>query len=810
MKPAFTYLLFCLLSLPLFSQDTGVVQGRLLDDAGEAVIYANVALYQDSNLVKVETSDDNGRFAIQSVPVGSYTLIASYLGLGDYQSSNVNVRRGQANDLGDLNFAPAGIELEAATVTTTRAMVEVKPDRTVFNVQGTINAVGSDGLDLLRKAPGVTVDNNDNISVLSRSGVLLYVDGKRLPLSGDDLTNYLRSLTAEQIDRIDIITNPGARYEAEGNAGIIDVRLKKAENEGANGSANYTVSQGRYNRMNGGVSGNYRNKNLNAFGNIGAARGDNYSALDFVIQQNDVQLVERMYNQNSWDNVNWRGGVDFFLSDKHTLGFLVGGQIQDGIQDGTDDFEISNRATPEIVDSLLLAGSTAFDDRNQATFNLNYRFSPSTDRSLNVDLDYGRFRNESLRTQPNQYVTPDRETVLATITNNFDTPVDIDIYTFKTDYEMPLAGGTFGTGAKLSRVSTNNSFLFFDVDDAGEDIFNNARSNRFNYEENVYATYVNYARKLSDKISFSGGVRMEVTDAMGELMAFRENLQEDPVELNYVSFFPSAGLTYQLSKPGNSLALNYGRRINRPDYNVLNPFRNQASQLSFETGNPFLSPEIVDNLELGYTIGYRYNFKLSYSQTSDQITRLLRPDPIDPRAGSITWDNLAKQTVIGFNIGAPFQVSKTWNAYVNAAASHIDNQADYGDGVTIDVQAFSYTIFQQHTFQLPKAFTFEVSGYFAGPGIWGGVFEYDESWSLGVGIQKKLLNDQLNVKLSGSDLFFESGWEGVSRFDGQTSFGAGVWDSRRVALSLSYNFGNQKVKSRKRETGLGSEAGRVN
>ena len=369
-------------------------------NAGEAVIFANVALYQDSNLVKVETSDDNGRFAIRSVPEGAYTLIASYLGYSDYQSSDVIVRRGQPTELGDLNFAPAGIELEAATVTTTRAMVEVKPDRTVFNVQGTINAVGSDGLDLLRKAPGVTVDNNDNISVLSRSGVLLYVDGKRLPLSGDDLTNYLRSLTAEQIDRIDIITNPGARYEAEGNAGIIDVRLKKAENEGTNGTANYTVSQGRYNRMNGGVSGNYRNKNLNAFGNIGAVRGNNYSALDFVIQQNDVQLAERMYNQNSWDNVNWRGGVDFFLSDKHTLGFLVGGQIQDGIQDGTDDFEISNRSTPDIVDSLLLAGSTAIEDRNQATFNLNYRFAPTSDRSLNIDLDYGRFRNESIRTQP--------------------------------------------------------------------------------------------------------------------------------------------------------------------------------------------------------------------------------------------------------------------------------------------------------------------------------------------------------------------------------------------------------------------------
>jgi outer membrane cobalamin receptor len=166
-------------------------------------------------------------------------------------------------------------------VTTTRAIVEIKPDRTIFNVQGTINAVGSDGLELLRKAPGVTIDNNDNINVLSRSGVLIYVDGKRLPLAGADLANYLRNLTAEQIDRIDIITNPGAKYEAEGNAGIIDIRLKKNENEGANGSASYTISQGQYQKMNGSVTGNYRNRNFNTFGQIGLVEGQQFSQIDY-------------------------------------------------------------------------------------------------------------------------------------------------------------------------------------------------------------------------------------------------------------------------------------------------------------------------------------------------------------------------------------------------------------------------------------------------------------------------------------------------------------------------------------------------
>lgn len=797
-----------LLTISFLYAQPASLKGQLQDAESNAVLFANVALYtMDSTLAKVETSDENGVFQFISLEPGTYNLVASYLGYPDLHRSNVEIKLAELTDLGVLSFGAQGIDLETATVTTTRAIVEVKADRTVFNVQGTINAVGNDGLELLRKAPGVTIDNNDNINVLSRSGVLIYVDGKRLPLAGADLTNYLRNLTAEQIDRIDIITNPGAKYEAEGNAGIIDIRLKKNENEGANGSANYTVSQGQYNRMNGSVNGNYRNRHLNAFATIGAVQGENYNEINFDILQNGFRQVEFMRGNNQWENVNFRIGTDFFLGQKHTVGILVGGQRQDGTQRGINNFELSTQGS-NTIDSLLLAGNRSEDSRNQGTYNLNYRFEIDKERSLNVDLDYGRFRNESLSTQPNRYVTPDRMNVLSEIINDFDTPTDIDIYTFKTDYEQPLAKGTFGTGVRLSRVATNNSFLFFDVLNS-ERIFNTIRSNRFDYEENVYAGYLNYNGQLNEKINYSAGLRMEVTDAVGILQAFETNLQEDPVDLNYLSFFPSAGVTYQLNKPGNSLALNYSRRINRPDYNVLNPFRTQQSQLSFGRGNPFLKPEIVDNLELGYTIGFRYNFKLAYSKTSDQITRLIGPDQSDPRAGFISWDNLASQTVLSFNASLPFQITKKWNAFVNLSASHINNQADYGENGSIDLQAFSYSIFQQQTFTLPKGFTFEVSGYFAGPGIWGGVFKYEESWSLDLGIQKKLFNDQFNVKLSATDIFFETGWDGFSEFNGQLSTGGGVWDSRRVALSMSYNFGNQKVKSRKRSTGLENEAKRV-
>lgn len=808
MKSVFT-LLLSLLAFQLIAQ-TASIKGQFQDRDSQPVAFTNVVLYNnaDSSLVKVETTSESGLFQMQGIQPGNYYLVATYVGAADFRKSGLNLKSGDLLDLGIMIFEEGSVELDEVTVTASRAMVEVKPDRTVFNVQGTINSVGSDAIELLRKAPAVTVDNNDNISVLGRAGVLLYVDGKRLPLTGENLSNYLKNLPAEQIDRIDIITTPGAKYEAEGNAGIIDIRLKRDESHGTNGSINGTFSQGELPQMNGSFSGNHRNQKMNIFGTVGASNNERFNRMHFEDYQNNIFKFEDHYILNESQNYNYRLGLDFFLSEKHTLGFLVGGNYNDGSANTTNTIALSNQSTINQVDSFLVASSLANHQSNQNTYNINYRFDNQKSRSINVDLDYGSYVNENVRYQPNRYYTDESEQVLLTeIINSFDTPTDIQIYTFKVDYEEDLLGGKLGLGSKLSRVVSDNTFLFYDEYN-GEDILNNRRSNTFEYDENVYAGYITYARPISEKWNFSAGLRAEQTDATGDLKAFLPELEEEPVKLNYLSWFPSAGLTWQVA-PKHALALNYGRRINRPDYNVLNPFNNQLSQLSFQKGNPFLRPEIVNNIELGYTLQYRYNFKVGYSVTEDQITRLISPDDEDPRAGFISWDNLSTQKIWSANISAPVQIAKKWNAYFNISGSYLDNQADYGNGAVVDVQKFTYSIYQQHTIDLPWKLKGEVSGYYSGPGVWGGVFEYESSWSLNLGLQRKFLQDQLNVRISANDIFYETGWDGFSNFNGLLSTGYGRWDSRRVGLSLSYNFGNQKVKSRKRKTGLEEEAKRV-
>ncbi len=804
MKILFTLLLL-LSSLFAFGQST--ISGTLQENDGAPVVFANIALYDSATeeLTKVETTDENGAFKMLNIVDGNYYLLASYIGLEDIRQELEISGQGEI-DLGVLSFGIGGIELSETIVTASRVMVEVKPDRTVFNVDGTINAAGSDAIELLRKAPGVTVDNNENINVLGRAGVLLYVDGKRIPIAGDELTNYLRNLSAEQIDKIDIISNPGAKYEAEGNAGIIDIKLKKAENVGANGTVSMNASQGKKFRGNTRFNGNVRTEKFNLFGNVGYNDNNGFNDINFNSTQNGLRLVES-------NNMNWSGsgfdfriGGDYYLSDKHTIGVLASGGQFDNENLNNNRIAIGLQSSTTI-DSILIAENVSLNDRTRNTYNLNYRYDTKNGTTLNVDLDYGSYDSEATLEQPNQYYDAAEEVVLTEVVNRYDTPSDIDISTLKIDFETQVVGGTLGAGTKLSNVVSDNTFLVYNVH-GGESIRNDNNSNRFKYDEMVYAGYVSFARPLGDRWNMSLGLRGEQTKATGDLQAFNPDLTEPPVEIDYLSWFPNAGLTFTLN-PTNTFNLNYGRRINRPDYNVLNPFNFQLSEISYEKGNPFLNPEIVNNVELGYTLMYRYNFKLSYSFTTNQITRLIAPDEFDPRANFISWDNLAEQSVWSFNASAPVDLSTKWNVYSNLSISHLDNQADYGDGAVVDVQAWSYSIYQQHTLTLPGGFKGEVSGYFAGPGVWGGVFEYDTSWALNFGVQKKFLQDQLNVKLSFNDVFYQSGWSGVSRFDGLVSSGSGNWDSRRASLSMSYNFGNQKIQSRQRKTGLEDEASRV-
>lgn len=797
------------------------ISGSLLDSEGEPVSFANVLLQlaTDSSIRKVEVSDIDGIFLFTQIEAGDYFLTAKYIGLPDFTSPPFALGFGESKKMGQLSLKPASIELETATVTAQRSIVEIKSDRTVFNVDGTINSAGGDALTLLRKAPGVMLDNNDNISVLGRAGVLVYIDGKRSPLGDDALTAYLQSLPAEQIDRIDIITNPGAKYEAEGNAGIIDIRLKKNENWGTNGSASLSAAQGKTLRSNASLTLNHREGKWNHYLTGGVYRGANVNTNFFNTSQESLFIREDVRGEGNWQGGNLKIGTDYFLNDKHTLGVMFNGNYNDRFWESNSRALFAPLATPTYFFEILQASNTDNGENINASGNFNYRYDNKNGETINVDVDYGRYSSESEAMQPNLYFEADGVTPTRRIVNAFDTPSDIDIYTGQFDYERTLGTGKFSTGAKFTKVVSDNTFRFFDVI-GGESTLNDNRSNLFLYDEQVEAGYVTYSTSFGPanpagqgkRFTVTGGVRVEHTQSTGDLTVFGSATPQPPLNLDYWNVFPNAGLTWAAA-PKHSFALNYGRRINRPDYQVLNPFENKLSEISFEKGNPFLLPEIVNNIELAHTFAYRYTTKLSYSRTTDQITRLLFADSTVAGGGFITWENLASQSLLSLNVSVPADINKWWNVYFTATGTYQDNQGFYEDGSpegsTIDLQAFNFNMYNQHTFKLPGSLSFEVSGWFSGPGIWGGNFKTKAMGALNLGVQRKFMNDKLRVRVGADDILFTSGWRGSSDFGGQFLSGGGNWDSRRVSLSLNYNFGNEKVKGRKRKTAIEDAAGRV-
>ncbi|MBK7810425.1 MAG: carboxypeptidase-like regulatory domain-containing protein [Saprospiraceae bacterium] len=274
------------------------ISGSVKSSKDESISFGTLLLKKasDSSLVKVSITNTDGLFTFLKIPSGKYYIQMDYLGYQKYNSSQIDLNEKDIS-LDPIILTERNTNLEEVTITAARPIVEVKADKTVFNVQGTINAVGDNGLNLLRKAPGVMVDNNNNLSVLGRSGVLVYVDGRRIPMSGQELSSFLENLNADQIDRIDIITNPGSKYEAQGNAGIIDIKLKKDTNIGANGSISSTFSHGRHAVGNLSGNANYRNKKFNAFGGLSLNSGKRFHDLFFRSFQNQLYLVESHLSQ---------------------------------------------------------------------------------------------------------------------------------------------------------------------------------------------------------------------------------------------------------------------------------------------------------------------------------------------------------------------------------------------------------------------------------------------------------------------------------------------------------------------------------
>jgi 5-hydroxyisourate hydrolase-like protein (transthyretin family) len=792
------------------------ISGTVLLPDGKPAEFTAVMLMRakDSTLAKGAVTDEKGKYEMEGMTTGRYFLSVSLVGYPKFLGQPFDFKKEDLT-LDVVKLQAESTELQVVTIKAQKPFIEVKADKMVMNVESSITSAGANGMELLQKAPGVVIDNNDNISLKGKNGVQIWIDGKPSQMEIKDLAAYLRSLNANDIEAIEIITNPSARFDAAGNAGIINIRLKKNKNLGTNGSIGANFRYGIAPKGDVSINLNHRNKKLNVFGNAGYNNGEWHNSMTFYREQNDKIFDQHQKQISYHPGGNLKIGADYFANSKHTFGILATGNMSTGSWRSISQTFIAQAATSQRVDSVLDATNTIAVGRQNMNFNANYRFADTSGHELTVDLDKGFFKGRGESFQPNYYKTPDFARILTQRIFSNNTPTNIDITSLKADYTQKLfKKAQLGAGFKVAKVTTDNTFDFFNVAENGTPTKDVTRSNQFIYTEQVNAAYLNLNTPLSSKVSLQAGLRMEQTQSVADLrrdpsQAAKPN---DKVARDYTDFFPSAALTFNIH-PKHTLNLTYSRRIDRPSYQDLNPFENKLDELTFQRGNAFLQPQYANNVELTYTLMQAVNINVGFSRTKNMFTEIIEKGTAADELNYtyVTNRNLSRQDNINFGISSPTPIKKWWNGFVNISAyssRFVANLPEYQFDQRVP---FAWNLYAEQNWTLPKGFTLSASGWYNSPAIWGGTMRSRQQGSFDMGLQKKIWEGRGNLRLSVTDIFFTAPWGGVTDvIPGLRMTARGQWESRQVRLNFSYRFGNKEVKgARQRETGSESEKNRI-
>ena len=780
----------------------GKVQANNAPLANTTVLLLNS---KDSSLAKTNITNAAGEYELESIKPGNYLIQYTAVGYKPVYSNAITVADNATTQVPTATLtATVTTSKEVVVLGAKKPLIEVKADKTVFNVENSINAIGTNAFELLRKAPGVVVDRDDNLILKGKNGVRIFLDGKPTPFTAKDLAAYLKNLNSADIEAIEIITNPSAKYEAEGNAGIINIKLKKSKKLGYNGSVTLGFAQGLYPKTNSSITMNYRKNKWNVFGNYSNNFGKNWNRFKLYRIQLDTIYDQTTIGINDDQSHNYKVGTDYTMDKNNTFGVVLTGGYATSNNNSNSSSPITKQSTG-IKNSTLLASNIIDQVRKNLNVNFNYRYTDTTGIEVGVDFDRGSFNNTSDSYQPNEYryqanlLVPDYR-----IYRNL-TPTDIAITSLKLDFGVPFKKGKLEFGGKYSNVDTKNASDFFNVINNVNQV-DVGRTNKFNYKEQINALYANYNRPLTKKVTLQAGLRVENTISDGNLISSTPS-PTNRVKRNYTNFFPSGALSYN-ANANNMFNLTYSRRIDRPGYQALNPFEYKLDELTFQKGNAFLRPQYSSVYELSHTFKYRYTTSLNYTRTTDFSTQII--DTAEGNKSFITQRNLAVQDVYGINFSIPTQLAKWWNLYANVNVNYTKYDATFPDGKKINTSVTSGSFFAQNTFSLSQGFAVELSGFYQLPTIWGGTFESKGIGGMDVGFSAPLFANKSTIRFSYTDVLNTLRWRGISQFAGSYLDASGRWESQQFKMNFTYRFGNNKLRSgSKKESGNSEEQKRA-
>ena len=783
--------LFFLLPFTLTAQN-GSLSGRILD-GDQPIEFINVILVTsaDSQVVKLELADETGRFTFTDVPAAGYFLRTTGIGYLQQDHPAFELAAGETLTLPDYNVSEAGVELNTVEITARKPFLEQKAGMLVVNVDQSITGQGGTVLDMLRKVPGIVVAGS-RIQMAGKSGLTILIDGR--PTRYLDIQSLLRDMPADNIKSVEVISQPGAQYDAEGNGGVINIVLKKNSLKGTNGQVYAGGGYGQLGKYRAGGNLSYRKDGWNLTLGGGFNHRSWTEGLDLIRRFDD-----RTFDQSNRDigrprSYSVRGGADRDLNDRHRVGANVRYNWGESNRTGNNRTFVLDPVTGERLSSF-----TTRVDMVRPWTSLNtdafYRIELDTGgQELNFDVSYNSFTRDG------------RTELVTTGDGNFPDRVNrepsaADIVSGQVDYKKPLNKTTvLRAGAKASRAELDNE-LDARFSQNGEMLIDPGLSNRFLYDEDIQAVYTSLAWERGE-VSANAGLRYERTAMEGY------NATLDSLNVRaFAQVFPSLSLNFPVGGP-LGVALAYSYRIERPSYYDLNPFVGYLDPLTFDKGNPFLRPELVHSGQASLTYEKQPFFNLGYDYTSDVIADVTEQDAATGVAFQTTV-NLDRYIRYGGSLFAPLDwIGNGISGYAGFMLYYNDYSSNYLGG-QLDQDQWSLTGFFQVNAKLPYDIKGEVSGWYQGRGI-EGIIQSDPLYGVSAGLERNFLDDRITVILSG-DGIVQRFFTGKIRYQEQNLDVRSIWEAPVFTGKVTYNFGNRFLKKgERRKSAADEERGRLN
>ncbi len=799
---AFFLFIFSLTNVVAQQANTVIITGRVLSN-NSALNNSAVYLLKptDSSLIKTTFTNTQGLFVFENQPQGNYLINISLIG---YQNSftSISIKNSGNFTVKDIQLSAQTKQLQQVEITDKKPFAEVKPGKTILNVENSVIAAGGDAFEILQKSPGVQLNEGGRISMRAKEGVILAVDGKTLNLSSSEIIDYLKNLTTDNIAQIELITNPSARYDAAGGAGIINIKLKKGKANGTNFNLQSGIGYGDNLKYNSGLNFNSRSIKLNVFGGYSFTYNKrpeeillNRKALlnnrltDYAVVNTDLKTRK---------NNNLRLGADYFITPEQVLGFSATGNYNDFISDEQNNTRISNN---NLLDSVINTNSDETRNLKDLLLNLNYKTTLFKATAFNTDFDYYIFDRSSAELLDYTYLNRQNQAYKPVDRLSNQTPSKIDIKAFRFSFLQPLSKTyNLDFGAKLSKVNSNNTRNFSVLSNTTPNFLNFGNRN-FNYDETINAGYISLINE-GEKSGFTLSLRAEQTIANGT----SQNL-ETPVDRNYTNLFPSLEVYKNIGENHKLTAYAY-RRIGRPSYQDLNPFLYFLDQFTYQIGNPNLQPEYTNTIGVSHTFKEDIVTSFEYTLVKDVFYDIAFQDN-ETGIYQRTSRNFDKQTIFLVTIDAPYDITKWWNVALNLQGS-IEKVFYKTPDFNLAAGSPYLTSSLSQTFTLPKDLTVELNGNYSSRFV-NGIYTYRPNGNLDFGLGKSLLKGAANIRFSVSDVFntrFATRY--FTNFTNLDVNLSSKFESRIARLNFTYRFGKATVKSaRKRDTATDDEKQRV-